>query len=313
VSAEGGTRAVLAALAANLGIAVSKGVGAAVTGSSSMLAEAVHSVVDSGNQGLLLLGRKRAARPADEEHPFGYGRDRYLYAFLVAIVLFSLGGLFAVYEGVDKLRHPHELESAPVAITILLVAVALESWSFRTAVGESRGLRLPGQSWFTFIRETKNPELPVVLLEDFAALIGLVLALAGVGLSLATDNPRWDGAGTLAIGLLLATVAVVLGIEMKGLLLGESAAPAVIGRIREGLLSTPRVSGIIHLRTLHLGPDELLVGAKLDVDPTVSVTDLAAVIDDAEARVRAVVPQARVMYVEPDIRRAASPDEPGGS
>lgn len=315
MSAEGGAKAVLAALTANLGIAVAKGVGAAITGSSSMLAEAAHSVVDSGNQVLLLVGRKRADRPPDEEHPFGYGRNRFLYAFVVAIVLFSLGGLFAIYEGIDKLRHPHELDSPVVAIAILLVAVGLESWSFRTAIHESRGLRRPRQSWPAFIHQTKNPELPIVLLEDFAALIGLLLALIGVGLSLATDNARWDGVGTLAIGLLLATVAVVLGREMKGLLLGEAAAPEVERQIREALESTPRVLGIIHLRTLHLGPDELLVGVKLDVDPTVSVPELAAVIDDAEARTRAVVPQARVMYVEPDIRRAvlAAPDEITGS
>jgi cation diffusion facilitator family transporter len=304
MSAEGGAKAVLAALTANLGIAVAKGVGATITGSSSMLAEAAHSVVDSGNQVLLLVGRKRADRPPDKQHPFGYGRNRFLYAFVVAIVLFSLGGLFAIFEGIDKLRHPHELDSPAVAIGILVVAVLLESWSFRTAIHESAGLRSPRQSWASFIRQTKNPELPVVLLEDFAALIGLLLALIGVGLSLATDNARWDGVGTLAIGVLLATVAVVLGREMKGLLLGESAAPEVEQQIREALESAPRVLGIIHLRTLHLGPDELLVGVKLDMDPTVTVPELAAVIDDAEARTRAVVPQARVIYVEPDIRRA---------
>jgi cation diffusion facilitator family transporter len=315
MSSEGGAKAVVAALTANLGIAVAKGVGAAITGSSSMLAEAAHSVVDSGNQVLLLVGRKRAQRPPDEEHPFGYGRDRYLYAFLVAIVLFSLGGLFAIYEGIDKLRHPHELDSPAVAIGILLVAVGLESWSFRTAIHESRGLRRPKQTWAQFIHQTKNPELPIVLLEDFAALIGLFLALIGVGLSLATDNARWDGVGTLAIGVLLASVAVVLGREMKGLLLGESASPEVVRQIHEALESAPRVRGIIHLRTLHLGPDELLVGVKLDVDPTVTVPELAAVIDDAEARTRAVVPQARVIYVEPDIRRAAmaASDEITGS
>ena len=315
MSSEGSARAVVAALAANLGIAAAKAVGAAITGSSAMLAEAAHSLVDSCNQILLLVGRKRAARPPDEEHPFGYGRDRFIYAFVVAIVLFSLGGLFAIYEGIDKLRHPHDLESPAVAIIILLFAVALESWSFRTAIHESKGLRAPKQSWAGFIRQTKNPELPVVLLEDFAALIGLVLALIGVGLTLATGNARWDGVGTLAIGVLLASVAIVLGREMKGLLLGESAAPEVVRQIREALESAPRVRGIIHLRTLHLGPDELLVGVKLDVDPTVSLPELAAVIDDAEARTRAVVPQARVMYVEPDIRRTvlAGSDEVSGS
>lgn len=308
MSAEGGSRAIIAALGANLGIAVSKAVAAAITGSSSMLAESVHSFVDSGNQILLLVGRKGSTQAPDVAHPFGYGRQRFLSGFVVAIVLFSLGGLFAIFEGINKLRHPHELESPAVAIIVLLIAVGLESFSFRTAMQESRGLRSPGQSWFRFIRDTKNPELPVVLLEDLAALIGLVLAMLGVVLSLVTDNARWDGVGTLCIGVLLAAVAVILGREMTGLLIGESAAPEVEERIRQALTTTPGVNSLIHLRTLHLGPEELLVGAKIEIDTTMSVTELAATIDAAEAQVRAAVPEARVMYVEPDIRRAAVPD-----
>ena len=309
MSSGGSLRAVIAALLANLGIAVAKFAAAIVTGSSAMLAEAIHSVADTGNQGLLLLGHKRGARKADVEHPFGYGRDRYVYAFLVAVVLFSLGGLFAIYEGIEKLRHPHELEDAAVAIGVLVAAVVLESLSFRTVIHESNQVR-GSDSWVGFVRHTKIPELPVVLLEDFAALIGLFFALMGVGLTLVTGNPRWDAVGTLLIGTLLACVAVVLGIEMKGLLIGEAAAPDTERRIRLALEGTPRVTRLIHLRTLHLGPEELLVAAKVEIDRTATVPELARVIDDAEARVRIDVPIARVLYLEPDLWRSVATGSP---
>jgi cation diffusion facilitator family transporter len=288
---------------ANLGIAVSKFVGWGFTGSSSMLAESVHSVVDSGNQVLLLVGGRRAAREADEEHPFGYGRDRFFYAFVVSLVLFSLGGAFAIYEGIEKFRHPHDVESPAIAMVILAVAIVLEGFSFRTAVRESRPLR-GDATWWQFIRRTKNPELPVVLLEDSGALIGLVLALAGVGLSVATGNGRWDGVGTVAIGVLLTSIAVVLAREMKSLLLGESAAPGVVTDIRTALVGDRGAfTRVIHLRTMHLGPDELLVAAKLAVDPTLPLQRVAEAIDDAEVRVRSAVPTARLIYIEPDVDR----------
>jgi cation diffusion facilitator family transporter len=300
---SGGTRAVVAALVANLGIAVSKFVGWAFTGSSSMLAESVHSVVDSGNQVLLLVGGRRAAREATEEHPFGYGRDRFFYAFVVSLVLFSLGGAFAIYEGIEKIRHPHDVESPAIAMVILAVAIVLEGFSFRTAVRESRPLR-GDATWWQFIRRTKNPELPVVLLEDSGALIGLVLALAGVGLSVVTGNGRWDGVGTVAIGVLLTSIAVVLAREMKSLLLGESAAPGVVTDIRTALVGDRGAfTRVIHLRTMHLGPDELLVAAKLAVDPTLPLQRVAEAIDDAEVRVRSAVPTARLIYIEPDVDR----------
>jgi cation diffusion facilitator family transporter len=300
---SGGTRAVVAALVVNLGIAVSKFVGWAFTGSSSMLAESVHSVVDSGNQVLLLVGGRRAAREATEEHPFGYGRDRFFYAFVVSLVLFSLGGAFAIYEGIEKIRHPHDVESPAIAMVILAVAIVLEGFSFRTAVRESRPLR-GDATWWQFIRRTKNPELPVVLLEDSGALIGLVLALAGVGLSVVTGNGRWDGVGTVAIGVLLTSIAVVLAREMKSLLLGESAAPGVVTDIRTALVGDRGAfTRVIHLRTMNLGPDELLVAAKLAVDPTLPLQRVAEAIDDAEVRVRSAVPTARLIYIEPDVDR----------
>jgi cation diffusion facilitator family transporter len=301
MSASGGSKAIIAALGANLGIALIKFIAFAITGSSSMLAEGVHSVVDSGNQGLLLRGGRSARRSATPEHPFGFGRDRYVYGFLVALMLFSAGGLFALYEGVEKIRHPHHLESAVVAIVVLVVAIGLESFSLRTAVGESRQLK-GDDSWVGFVRHAKNPELPVVLLEDVAALIGLVFALAGVGLAVLTDQPVWDGIGTCAIGALLVGVAVVLVIETKSLLVGEAAAPAELARIEAGLIG-PGVDRIIHLRTMHLGPDELLVGAKLAMPVGATLPEVASAIDAAEQRVRSAVPAARVIYLEPDLDR----------
>jgi cation diffusion facilitator family transporter len=301
VSASGGSKAIFAALGANLGIATIKFIAFAITGSSSMLAEGVHSVVDSGNQGLLLRGGRSARKRATPEHPFGYGRDRYVYGFLVALMLFSAGGLFALYEGVEKIRHPHHLDSPVVAVIVLVVAIGLESFSLRTAIHESAGLK-GEDTWFGFIRHAKNPELPVVLLEDVAALVGLVFALAGVGLTSLTDEPVWDGIGTCAIGALLVTVAAVLVIETKSLLLGEAAAPSDVALIEAGLVG-PGVERIIHLRTMHLGPDELLVGAKLAMPAGASLAQVASAIDDAERRVRAAVPAARVIYLEPDLDR----------
>jgi cation diffusion facilitator family transporter len=303
---------VLAALAANVGIAVIKFVAFLVTGATSMLAEAVHSLADSGNQCLLLLGGKRSRRQATSEHPFGFGRDRYVYGFLVALVLFSVGGLFALYEGIQKIRQPHQLDSPLVAVGVLVVAIALEGWSFRTAITESRQLK-GSASWLQFIRRAKVPELPVVLLEDFAALIGLALALLGVGLSTLLDQPAWDGVGSVGIGLLLVSVAVVLIVETKSLLLGEAASPAVIARIERALVG-PGVERVIHQRTLHLGPEEVLLAAKLAMSPTSTLAEVAAAIDAAEARVRAVEPTTRVIYLEPDIDRAGrepAADPPG--
>ncbi|HEX6422235.1 MAG TPA: cation diffusion facilitator family transporter [Acidimicrobiales bacterium] len=307
-----GTRAVVAALLANAGIAVAKFVGFLITGSGSMLAESVHSVADSGNQGLLLLGGHRARKAPTADHPFGYGRERYFWAFVVAIILFSLGGMFAIYEGVEKIRHPHELESVTVAIAILGVAIVLEVLSFRTAIVETRKVKDPQVGWWRFIRRSKNPELPVVLLEDLGALVGLVLALAAVSVAHVTGEPRWDGAGTLAIGVLLVVIAVILAIEMKGLLIGESASITDQQKIVAAIEVEPTVTRLIHMRTQHLGPDELLVGAKVELIPDLSVTEAAEAVDRIEASVRRAVPIARVMYLEPDIFRTLVPSaQPG--
>ena len=304
MSASGGTKAIIAALLANAGIALAKFVGYLVTGSSSMLAEAVHSVADTSNQGLLLLGGKRAQRAATAEHPFGYGRDRYFYAFVVALLLFSLGSVFAIYEGVHKLESDEPLTSPIVAVIILLVAIGLESFSFRTAIVESRPLK-GDSTWWQFIRQAKAPELPVVLLEDLGALIGLILAFLGVGLTVLTGNPIWDALGTIAIGVLLGIIAVILIVEMKSLLIGEGASEPVLGRIVSRLESCEPVQRVIHIRTQYLGPDELLVAAKIAFVPMMRIEDVARAIDDAEHRVREAVPEARLIYLEPDLDRSA--------
>jgi cation diffusion facilitator family transporter len=301
MSASGGTRAIVAALLANAGIAVAKFVGFLITGSSSMLAESAHSVADSGNQGLLLVGGKRARREATHEHPFGYGRDRYFYAFVVALVLFSLGSLFSLYEGWHKLEAHEELTRPIVAVIILAVAIVLESFSLRTAIVESNHVR-GDASWVQFIRRAKAPELPVVLLEDCGALLGLMFALIGVSLAWATGDSVWDAYGTLAIGVLLGVIAIILIFETKSLLIGEGALPETRDRIVAALVG-PGVDRVIHLRTQYLGPDELLVAAKIAIPRTTVMDRVADAIDDAERRVRQAVPEARLIYLEPDLER----------
>jgi len=299
---EGSRRAIFAALIANLGIAIAKFAAAAITGSASMLAESIHSVADTGNQGLLFLGGHRARRPADTAHPFGYGAERYFWAFVVALVLFTLGAMFSLYEGIEKLTNPHELESPAVAFVVLGVAVVLESLSLRTAVRESQPHRR-GATWLQFIRRTKNPELPVVLLEDTGALAGLALAILGLGLAVATDEPRFDAIGSIAIGILLAIIAIVLAVEMKSLLIGESAGAATRATLEATMLAAPEVRSVIHTRTLQLGPEEVLVAAKLDFTAA-TTTELAPAIDAVEARIRAAIPEARLIFLEPDLDRS---------
>ncbi|MFC3689623.1 cation diffusion facilitator family transporter [Aquipuribacter hungaricus] len=300
MSTGGGTTAIIAALLANVGIALTKLFAYLLTGSSSMLAESVHSFADSGNQLLLLVGGRRARRHATPEHPFGYGRERYVYAFVVSIVLFSLGGLFALYEAWHKYADPHPIEDWRwVPVAVLLVAIGLESYSFRTAIRESNHVR-GDRGWVQFVRTAKAPELPVVLLEDAGALLGLVFALLGVSMTLLTGDGRWDAAGTAMIGLLLVAIAAVLAVEMKSLLLGESATVEHVRAI-EAALPGAGVDRIIHMRTMHLGPEELLVAAKIAVPGTSSAAEVADAIDGAERRVRAAVPIARVIYLEPDL------------
>jgi cation diffusion facilitator family transporter len=300
MSASGGNKAIVAALLSNLGIAVTKFVAFAFSGSSSMLAEGVHSLADTGNQGLLLLGGRQSRKAANAEHPFGFGRERYVYAFVVSIILFSIGGVFSIYEGIEKIAEPHPLENWWLPILVLFIAICLEGLSFRTAVRESNLVR-GKESWLKFIRHAKAPELPVVLLEDFAALIGLLLALVGVSLTVITGDGIFDAVGTLAIGVLLVLVAIVLGIETKSLLVGEGASIADTEKIRDAINAQPQVEALIHMKTLYLGPDELLVGAKVAFSRQRKLADLATDINELEANIRAVVPIARVIYIEPDV------------
>jgi len=300
MSASGGNKAIVAALFANLGIAITKFVAWFFSGSSAMLAEGVHSLADTGNQVLLLRGGVAAKKAATPEHPFGYGRERYVYAFVVSIILFSVGGMFSIYEGIAELTDPHPLENAWLPILVLTIAIVLESFSLRTAVRESNLVR-GNQSWAEFVRRSKAPELPVVLLKDLAALLGLFFALMGVGLTIITDDSIFDAIGTLAIGALLIVVAVILGIETKSLLLGEGASLADAVKIRDAINADSDVEALIHMKTLYLGPDELLVAAKVAFAGKSRLPDISSAINSVESRIRAAVPAARVIYIEPDV------------
>ncbi len=302
MSTEGGTKAVVAAMAANIGIAISKFVAFLLTGSSSMLSEAIHSVADSGNQVLLLVGGKRAGRQADATHQFGYSRVRYVYAFVVSIVLFLVGGLFSLYEGFHKFHHPEELRDVGIAIGVLLIAILLEGFSFRTALREAKKSR-GGRTLFRYVRDARQPELPVVLLEDFGALIGLCFALIGVSMATLTGDGRWDGLGAMAVGALLVVIAVFLAFEMASMLVGESALPEQDAAIAEALDGTELIDRVIHLRTLHVGPDELLVATKVAIGGDDTAAAIAAGIDEAERAIRAAVPSARYIFIEPDLDR----------
>lgn len=307
MSTEGGLKAVIAALIANLGIAVSKFIAFIFTGSSSMLSEAIHSVADSGNQILLLIGNKRASKPADERHPFGYGRRRFVYGFIVAIVLFLVGGLFSLYEGFHKWQHPEPLSDWWIAVLVLVVAIGLETYSFRTAMREANKAR-GKRSLFGFVKAARQPELPVILLEDAGALAGLVFALFGVSAAVLTGDGRFDALGAMAVGTLLVVIAVFLAIEMTAMLVGESALPEEVAAIRAALESSSGVERVIHLRTMHVGPDELLVAAKIAISHSDTGAAIAADIDGAEVALRAAVPTARYIFLEPDLDRATAQD-----
>jgi cation diffusion facilitator family transporter len=301
-------RAVFAALAANLGIAITKFAAFLLTGSASMLAESVHSVADTGNEVLLLVGRDRSSRPPSDEHPFGFGRERYFYGFVVSVMLFTIGAAFSIYDGIHKIISPEKVHAPQVALVVLVLSAVLEGFSLRTGVKEANKVR-GDRNWGTFIRRTKAPELPVVLLEDFAALIGLAFAFVGVALSALTGNGQWDGGGSLAIGLLLAAAAAILAVEMKSLLIGEAASTEVQRMIIAALEAGPEVDQVIHMRTVHIGPDSILVAAKIAVRPTDTAAQITAGIDQAERRVRAAVPIATTIFLEPDLYHPGQADQ----
>ncbi len=296
---------------ANGGIAIAKFVAFLFTGSSSMLAESIHSVADTSNQGLLLLGGKRAQKVADNRFQFGYGRERYFWAFVVAMVLFALGGVFSIYEGIEKIRHPHELESIGWAIGVLLFAMAAEGFAFRTAIKES--LKVKGdRTWTDFIRRSRSPELPVVLLEDAGAMTGLVFALIGVGLATITGNPIWDGIGTLAIGILLLVISVILTIEMKSLLIGEAATREHIAIMDATVSEAEHVARVIDLKTQHIGPEDLLIAGKIEFTRGLTQSQVADAIDEVEAELREAIPLKLSIYLEPDLYDPEHVDSPEG-
>ena len=305
MSASHGNKAIIAAFIANTGIAAAKFVAFLLTGAASMLAESIHSLADAGNQGLLLLGGRKAARPPSERHPFGYARERFFWAFVVALVLFSMGGLFALYEGIEKLRHPHALESPLIAIGVLVFAICLEAYSLRTAVVETNLVKKPGESYWQFIKRSKTPELPVVLLEDVGAMVGLVLALVGVVVAAATDEPRFDALGSVGIGILLVVIALTLAVEIKSLLIGEAAEPEVAEKLKQAMLDGPEVTQVLSLRTLQLGPDDVLVAAKVELTVDAdSRVEVAQAIDAVETRMRQACPIAKLIFLEPDVMKA---------
>jgi cation diffusion facilitator family transporter len=304
-------KAVIAALAANLAIAIAKFAAFLVTGSASMLAEAVHSVADTGNEILLLIGAGRSRRARTVEHPFGFGRERYFYGFVVAVMLFTVGAAFSIYDGTHKVLHPGELDSPVVAYVVLGVSAILEGLSLRTAIRESNEVR-GGRGWREFVHLTKIPELPVVLLEDSAALLGLFFAFLGVLLSQLTGHDQWDGVGSIAVGCLLACAAFIVGYETKSLLIGESASDDVTAQIVTAVETGPEQYRLIHLRTSHIGPESLRVAGTIGVAAELTAADLAAGIDATEKRIRAAVPIAETIYLEPDIFRPdrADPRDP---
>jgi len=292
-------KSILFALGANFLIALAKTAGAIFTGSSSMLAEAIHSYADCANQALLLWGLREGKRRPSNDHPLGYGKAIYFWSFIVALMLFSMGGLFSVYEGVHKLKAPEPLSNAWVAIAILVFGIAAESvslWGCLREVNKDRGQ----QSLWRWFRESRQSELLVVLAEDVAALGGLVLALAFIGLALATGNPAWDAAGSIAIGLLLILVAVLVGIEVKALLIGQSVEARVLDRMRAHLAGDAEVDGVYKLLTQQLGRD-VMVAVKAKMRPVDSAASLVAAINRVEQRFRAAFPQVQWLFFEPDL------------
>ena len=305
MAATGGTKTIVTALIANFTIAIAKFFGFIITSSSAMLAEAVHSVADTSNQALLLLGKKRSRKQPTAMRQFGHGRERFFWAFVVSLVLFSIGSMYAIFEGIEKIRHPHEIESLWWALTILLFAMCMEAYAFQTAVKESRHYK-GNHSWRSFIRRSRIPELPVVLLEDFGALMGLIFAFICVLIADTTGNTVWDGIGTLSIGILLGLIALVLAIETKSLLIGESALPEQTLNIETAITNSQHVERLIEMRTEYLGPETLLVAAKIEFKGTFSSSGISDAVDAVEENIRAVEPLAKIIYLEPDTYEEAN-------
>ena len=298
-------RAVLTALVANLLVAGAKLGAFALTASSALLAESLHSFADTANEVLLLVGARRSTRPADLRHPFGHARYRYVYAFLVSLTVFWIGGVLAVIEGLVHLASDEPIVDPAWAFAVLVLGAVLDGWSLRTTVRAGRPAK-GVLSWKQLMRTTKAPELIVVFLEDLGALVGIAIAAVGVGLATITGAPVWDAVASIAIGLLLMAIGLVVNRETQSLLLGESASKDVEATIREAIAATPGIDGVVNFRTIHIGPDDLVVASGIVVDQAMEAAAIAQAIDAAEERVRAGLPYRTVIYLEP---RVADPDE----
>ncbi len=297
--------ALLTALGANIAVAIAKGIAAATTGSSAVLAEALHSVADSVNEILLIVGARRAGRPADLRHPFGHGRYRYLYAFVVSLAVFWIGGFLSVVEGVNHLVAPEELSDPRWAFGVLALAALLDGWSLRTTKLAWRGAK-GDLSWRQVIRETKAPDLIVVFLEDVGALAGVTIAAVGVALTTVTHDGIWDAMASIAIGLLLMAIGLVVNRETQSLLIGEAASDELVAAIREAIAATRGIDGIRELRTIHVGPDDLVVAVGVWVDAASSASAITRSIDTAERRVLEVSPFRTVVSIEPRVREGGA-------
>ena len=299
---EGSVRAILYALAANFGIAVSKFGAAWWTNSGSMLAEAIHSTADCVNQLLLLLGMKEAKRPESADHPLGHHRVTYFWSMIVALLLFFMGGAFSVYEGIERLRHPHPVENGLVALAVLGVAVVLEAFSLAGAMREIRKVA-GGKAFLRWFRETRESELMVVAGEDIAALAGLTFAFVAVAVALATGNPLWDALGTLCVGVVLMVIAVMVLIEVKGLIVGESASPEQREAIRRFVAAQPEVAEVLNVITLAWGDKTVIaVKARMAQAEAISGAELVERINAVEARMQEAFPTAKWVFFEPDVR-----------
>ena len=294
-------KSVLAALGANTAIAIAKFAAAAISGSSAMLAEALHSVADTGNQALLLLGLKRAERPPDEQHPFGHGKARFFWGLLVAVSLFTVGGGFSIWQGVDGLIHGHELPDPKVALVVIALAVCFEGYAWHTAYRQLDQTRR-GRGVWGALRESKDPEVLTVLAEDTAAISGLLVAALGIGLASLTGEAAFDAAASVLIGLILLVVAFLLGRENAQLLIGEGIDPMAREAIERAIREADGVEDLLELLTMHLSPEEVLVTADARFRDDLSTEEIARTIDRVEAAIREVAPEATRIYVEPEIR-----------
>ncbi|MEE8109026.1 MAG: cation diffusion facilitator family transporter [Gammaproteobacteria bacterium] len=294
---DGSLKVVIAALVGNFTIAVTKFAAAAYTGSSAMLSEGVHSLVDTGNQALMLLGITRSKKPADEQHPFGYGMELYFWAFVVALLLFSLGAGVSIYEGILKIRNPHPMTSPGVNYIVLGAAFLIEMWAWTVAFNEFKGGIGRAGFWHA-TRTSKNPAVFIVLFEDTAALLGLLVAFAAIAASQILDMPILDGVGSLIIGLILALTAIILVIECKALLIGEAASPAIIKGIRKLANEQPEVLGINELRTMHLGPDDVLLALSLDFKNNLNAGQVEVTVSRLEKQIKERYQEIRRVFIE---------------